>query len=61
MTANIMISCAAGSRQNERVKHIPSNSKLDEYYPDPVMDRIYGNKIVTVKRKMPKQELKVQF
>ncbi len=54
MTANIIISCAAGSRQNERVKQIPAESKIDElldcYYPDSKMDKIYANKIITVKR-----------
>ncbi len=54
MVFNIMISCAAGSRQNERVKNIPADSKMDEfldrYYPDSRMDRIYSNKIVTVTR-----------
>ncbi len=51
---NIFVSCAAGVRQNERVKGIEANSKLDElldkYYPDSKMDKVYSNKIVTVKR-----------
>lgn len=55
MLFNIIISCAAGSRQNERVRGIPADSVLDEfldrYYPDSKMDRVYANKIVTVTRK----------
>lgn len=68
MLFNITISCAAGSRQNERVKGIVADSKLDKfldyYYPDSKMDRIYSNKIVTVTRKkkndcqMPQNVLK---
>ena len=54
MSINIVLSCAAGSRQNERVQQIPADSVFDEfldkYYPDKRMDRIYANKIVTVKR-----------
>ena len=64
MTANIIISCAAGSRQNERVKQIPATSELDKlldrYYPDSVMDKIYANKIVTVKRKEPILKLNIE-
>ena len=52
---NILVSCAAGVRQNERVKGIEANGKLDEildkYYPDSKMDKVYSNKIITVKRK----------
>lgn len=54
MTFNIFISCAAGSRQNERVQNIPPNTAfkrfLDTHYPDEVMDRVYANKIVTITR-----------
>lgn len=54
ISINIVLSCAAGSRQNERVQQIPADSVVDEfldkYYPDKRMDRIYANKIVTVKR-----------
>lgn len=54
ITFNIFVSCAAGARQNERVKGIEANSKLDEildkYYPDSKMDKVYSNKIITVKR-----------
>ena len=54
MIFNIFISCAAGGRQNERVKNIPADNAyrqfLDKYYPDSVMDRIYANKIITKTR-----------
>ena len=54
MLFNIFISCLAGRRQNERVLGIEPKNKLDElidkYYPDSKMDKIYFNKIVTVKK-----------
>ena len=54
MAFNICISCAAGSRQNERVQGLPPRDGfeefLDKYYPDQRMDRIYSNKIVTITR-----------
>ncbi len=58
MAFNVFISCAAGSRQNERVKGIEAKGKFDEfldnYYPDSKMDKVYANKIVTVKRQVTK-------
>jgi len=54
MIFNIAVSCVAGRRQNERLLGIKPKNKIDEmidtYYPDSRMDRIYRNKIVTVKR-----------
>ena len=54
MSINIVLSCAAGSRQNERTHGIPADNIMDElldkYYPDQRMDRIYSNKIVVLKR-----------
>lgn len=46
---DVIISCMAATRQDERRKHIsPKNAVdifLDETYPDEFMDRIYNNKI----------------
>lgn len=46
---DVVISCMAATRQDERRKHIsPKNAVdvfLDETYPDEFMDRIYNNKI----------------
>ena len=54
ISLNIFISCAAGARQNERVKGIEANGLfaefLDKYYPDSKMDKVYSNKIVTINR-----------
>lgn len=48
MTFDIVISCLAGSRQQERRRNIPADSKmdvfLDQAYPDVLLDRIYNNK-----------------
>lgn len=48
MTFDIVISCLAGSRQQERRQNIPADSKmdvfLDQAYPDVLLDRIYNNK-----------------
>ncbi|MCI8272934.1 MAG: putative ABC transporter permease [Clostridia bacterium] len=48
MTFNILISCAAAQRQEERRNSIESDSKfdmfLDKYYPDEYMDKVYANK-----------------
>ncbi len=46
---DVIISCMAATRQDERRKHIPPKNTvdvfLDETYPDEFMDRIYNNKI----------------
>ncbi len=48
MTFDIVISCMAGSRQNERYNGIPPKNKLDEFldyaYPDEYLNRVYHNK-----------------
>ena len=48
MVFNIVISCAAAERQEQRRKNIePENSLdifLDTYYPDEYMDKVYANK-----------------
>ncbi|MCI8383406.1 MAG: putative ABC transporter permease [Clostridia bacterium] len=48
MTFDIVISCMAGNRQQERRQNIPAKSSMDEFldqmYPDELLDRIYNNK-----------------
>ncbi len=48
MIFDIMISCMAGNRQQERRQNIPANGPVDEFidraYPDELLDRIYNNK-----------------
>lgn len=48
MTFDIVISCMAGSRQQERRQNIPAKDSVDEFldrmYPDELLDRIYNNK-----------------
>ncbi len=54
MLCNITISWSAANRQEERMKNIPAQSKLDhfldEHYPDEVMNKIYANKIDKLKK-----------
>ncbi|MBR6034112.1 MAG: putative ABC transporter permease [Clostridia bacterium] len=54
MAFNITVSWAAGRRQSERVLEIPAKNYIDElldkYYPDSRMDKIFSNKIVTIKK-----------
>lgn len=49
MTFDIVISCMAGNRQQERRKQIPPKNRmdvfLDQTYPDEYLDRVYNNKI----------------
>ena len=48
MTFDIVISCMAGSRQDERYNGIPPKNKLDEFldyaYPDEYLNKVYNNK-----------------
>lgn len=48
LTFDIMISCMAGSRQQERRQNIPCNGVIDEFldrkYPDDLLNKIYNNK-----------------
>lgn len=48
MTFDIVISCMAGSRQQERRQSVPAKGPVDEFldrmYPDELLDRIYNNK-----------------
>lgn len=48
MTFDIVISCMAGNRQQERREQMPPKGALDEFldrmYPDELLDRIYHNK-----------------
>lgn len=48
MTFDIVISCMAGNRQQERREKIPAEGPVDEFldrvYPDHLLDRIYHNK-----------------
>lgn len=48
MTFDIIISCMAGSRQQERRQNVPANGAIDEFldraYPDELLDRVYNNK-----------------
>ena len=48
MTFDIVISCMAGSRQNERCNGIPPQDKVDEFldyaYPDEYLNKVYNNK-----------------
>lgn len=54
MMCNITISWTAANRQEERMKQIPANGKLDtlldKYYPDSIMDKVYVNKINKIKK-----------
>lgn len=49
MFFNISISCLAGERQDERMRNIPPQTKLDVFldthYPDKLLNRVYFNKI----------------
>lgn len=49
MIFNIGISCLAGVRQDERMRKIEPNTKidafLDKHYPDHFMNKIYANKM----------------
>lgn len=49
MTFDIVISCMAGNRQQERRQNIPAKGPIDEFldrtYPDRLLDKIYDNKI----------------
>ncbi len=48
MTFDIVISCMAGNRQQERRQNVPAKGPVDEFldrvYPDELLDRIYNNK-----------------
>lgn len=48
MTFNIVISCVAAERQEQRRKGIEAKSSFDTFidncYPDEYMDRVYANK-----------------
>ncbi len=48
MTFDIVISCMAGNRQQERRQNVPASGPVDEFldrtYPDELLDRIYNNK-----------------
>lgn len=48
MTFDIVISCMAGNRQQERRQNKPADGVVDEFldyaYPDALLDRIYNNK-----------------
>ena len=48
MTADIVISCMAGARQDERHKNIPPKNDVDVFldntYPDEFLDKVYNNK-----------------
>ncbi len=48
MTFDIVISCMAGNRQQERRQSIPASGPVDEFldrmYPDELLDKIYNNK-----------------
>lgn len=48
MTFDIIISCMAGNRQQERHQNIPPEGAIDEFldkvYPDELLDKIYNNK-----------------
>lgn len=49
MLFNISISCLAANRQEERIKAIQPQGKIDQfldvYYPDTRMNKIYANKL----------------
>lgn len=49
MTFDIVISCMAGNRQQERRQNIPAKGSVDEFldktYPDELLNKIYDNKI----------------
>lgn len=53
MIFNIAISCAAGSRQNERMQKLEPQTSfdafLDKHYPDRLMNKVYSNKINRIK------------
>lgn len=48
MVFNIVISCIAAERQEQRRKNVEAKSSLDTfldtYYPDEYMDKVYANK-----------------
>ncbi len=48
MLFDIVISCMAGNRQQERRQSIPANGMIEQFldrkYPDELLDRIYNNK-----------------
>lgn len=48
MIADIVISCMAGARQDERHKNIPPKNDVDVFldnnYPDEFLDKVYNNK-----------------
>lgn len=48
MTFDIVISCMAGNRQQERRQNVPADGLVDEFldhtYPDERLDKIYNNK-----------------
>lgn len=48
MTADIVLSCMAGVRQDERHNNIPPKNSIDEFldnnFPDEFLDRVYDNK-----------------
>lgn len=48
MTFDIIISCMAGNRQQERYQNIPAEGPVDEFldrvYPDELLNKIYNNK-----------------
>lgn len=49
MLLDISISWTAANRQEERMKNIPAEGRmdnfLDKHYPDEIMDKVYSNKI----------------
>ena len=53
MIFDIIISWSAADRQEERMKNIPAQDKidvfLDKYYSDKIMNRVYSNKINKLK------------
>ena len=48
MTVDIVLSCMAGVRQDERHNNIPPKNSIDEFldnnFPDEFLDRVYDNK-----------------
>lgn len=48
MTADIVLSCMAGGRQEQRHKNIPPQNDIDIFldnnYPDEFLDKVYNNK-----------------
>lgn len=49
MIFDIIVSCMAGNRQQERRQNIPAKGPIDEFidrtYPDELLNKIYDNKI----------------